>query len=131
MNGVANLQGKSRRVKQLPRVCPRLAPWAFFQAPSAGGHGKMIKPLRDKIFVKPIQRIQSDLWIQTAEAPTVGHITALGDDAADQGLSVGDKIYFGTLAKDYKNEYLKYQELKDENLIVMSWQDVCFVEEME
>jgi co-chaperonin GroES (HSP10) len=91
----------------------------------------MIKPLRDKIFVKPIQRILSDLWIQTAEAPTVGHITALGDDAKDQGLSVGDKIYFGTLAKDYKDEYLKYQELKDENLIVMSWKDVCFVEEME
>jgi co-chaperonin GroES (HSP10) len=91
----------------------------------------MIKPLRDKIFVKPIQRIQTDLWIQTAEAPTVGRITALGDDAKDQGLSVGDKIYFGTLAKDYKDEYLKYQELKDENIIVMSWQDVCFVEEIE
>jgi co-chaperonin GroES (HSP10) len=93
----------------------------------------MIKPLRDKLFVKPIQRIESELWIQTAEAPTVGHITALGNEAAEQGLSVGDKIYFGTLAKDYKNEYLKYQEFKDnnENLIVMSWQDVCFVEEVE
>lgn len=93
----------------------------------------MIKPLRDKLFVKPIQRLQSELWIQTAEAPTVGHITALGDEAAEQGLSVGDKIYFGTLAKDYKDEYLKYQEFKDndENLIVMSWQDVCFVEEVE
>jgi co-chaperonin GroES (HSP10) len=92
----------------------------------------MIKPLRDKLFVKPIQRLQSELWLQTAEAPTVGHITALGDEAAEQGLSVGDKIYFGTLAKDYKNEYLKYQEFKDndENLIVMSWQDVCFVEEV-
>ena len=93
----------------------------------------MIKPLRDKIFVKPIQRIQTDLWIQTAEAPTVGHITALGDDAKDQGLSVGDKIYFGTLAKDYKDEYLKYTNFKDgdEKLIVLSWQDVCFVEEVE
>jgi len=92
----------------------------------------MIKPLRDKLFVKPIQRIESELWIQTAEAPTVGHITALGDEAAEQGLSVGDKIYFGTLAKNYKDEYLKYQEFKDndENLIVMSWQDVCFVEEV-
>jgi co-chaperonin GroES (HSP10) len=93
----------------------------------------MIKPLRDKLFVKPIQRIKSELWIQTAEAPTVGHITALGDEAAEQGLSVGDKIYFGTLAKDYKDEYLKYQELKDQDdqLIVMSWKDVCFVEEVE
>ena len=93
----------------------------------------MIKPLRDKLFVKPIQRIESELWIQTAEAPTVGHITALSDEAAEQGLSVGDKIYFGTLAKDYKDEYLKYQELKDQDdqLIVMSWKDVCFVEEVE
>jgi len=93
----------------------------------------MIKPLRDKLFVKPIQRLQSELWLQTAEAPTVGHIIALGDEAAEQGLSVGDKIYFGTLAKDYKDEYLKYQELKDQDdqLIVMSWKDVCFVEEVE
>ena len=93
----------------------------------------MIKPLRDKLFVKPIQRLQSELWLQTAEAPTVGHITALGDEAVEQGLSVGDKIYFGTLAKDYKDEYLKYQELKDQDdqLIVMSWKDVCFVEEVE
>ena len=97
------------------------------------GQEKMIKPLRDKIFVHPEQRIKSDLWIQTAEADTVGFVTAVGDEAADEGLKVGDKVYFGTLAKDYKNEYLKYTEFKnnDENLIVMSWQDVCFVEEME
>ena len=42
-------------------------------------------------------------------------------------------MYFGTLAKDYKDEYLKYTNFKnnDENMIVMSWQDVCFVEEQE
>ena len=97
-----------------------------------GGHGKMIKPLRDKIFVRPEQRIKSNLWIQTAEADTVGFVTAVGDEAADEGLKVGDKVYFGTLAKDYKNEYLKYTKFKnnDENLIVMSWQDVCFVEDV-
>ena len=93
----------------------------------------MITPLRDKIFVRPEKRIKSDLWIQTAEADTVGYVTAVGNEAYDEGLRVGDKVYFGTLAKDYKDEYLKYTNFKnnDESMIVMSWQDVCFVEEQE
>jgi co-chaperonin GroES (HSP10) len=93
----------------------------------------MIKPLRDKIFVRPEKRIKSELWIQTAEADTVGYITAVGHEAAEEGLKVGDKVYFGTLAKDYKNEYLNYTQFKneDENLILMSWKDVAFVEEIE
>jgi co-chaperonin GroES (HSP10) len=92
-----------------------------------------MKPLRDKIFVKPEQRIQSTLYIQTAEADTCGYIVAVGDEAKEEGLNIGDKIYFGTLAKYYKDEYLKYQEFKDndQRLLVMSWQDVCFVEEIE
>ena len=90
-----------------------------------------MKPIRDKIIVKPIPRIVSTLYIQTAEADSIGHVVAVGDEAADEGLKVGDKIYFGTLAGDYKDEYLKYFEFKDdgEKLIVMSWKDVCFVEE--
>jgi len=93
----------------------------------------MIKPLRDKIIVRPERRIKSDLWIQTAEADTVGYVLAVGDEAAEEGLKVGDKIYFGTLAKEYKDEYLKFTDLKDgdERIIVMSWQDVCFVAEQE
>jgi co-chaperonin GroES (HSP10) len=93
----------------------------------------MIKPLRDKIFVRPEKRIKSELWIQTAEADTVGYITAVGHEAAEEGLKVGDKVYFGTLAKDYKDEYLNYTQFKneDENLILMSWKDVAFVEEIE
>jgi co-chaperonin GroES (HSP10) len=92
-----------------------------------------MKPLRDKIFVRPERRIKSNLWIQTAEADTVGYVTAVGDEAAEEGLKVGDKVYFGTLAKDYKDEYLKYTQFKneDENLILMSWKDVAFVEEIE
>jgi co-chaperonin GroES (HSP10) len=93
----------------------------------------MIKPLRDKIFVRPEKRIKSELWIQTAEADTIGYITAVGHEAAEEGLKVGDKVYFGTLAKDYKDEYLNYTQFKneDENLILMSWKDVAFVEEIE
>jgi co-chaperonin GroES (HSP10) len=93
----------------------------------------MIKPLRDKIFVRPEQRIKSELYIQTAEADTVGYITAVGEEAEEEGLKVGDKVYFGTIAKNYKDEYLKFKDFKDgnEKLIVMSWQDVCFIEEIE
>jgi len=92
-----------------------------------------MKPIKDKIIVRPIPRIQSSLYVQTAEADTVGHIVAVGDEAAEEGLKVGDKIYFGTLAKDYKDEYLKYHNFKDgdEKFLVLSWQDVCFVEEQE
>ena len=57
-----------------------------------------MKPIKDKIIVRPIPRIQSTLYVQTAEADTVGHIVAVGDEAAEEGLKVGDKIYFGTLA---------------------------------
>jgi len=92
-----------------------------------------MKPIKDKIIVKPIQRIQSTLYIQTAETDTCGYVVAVGDEAADEGLKVGDKIWFGTLAKDYKDEYLKYHDFKDgdQKYLVMSWQDVCFVEEPE
>ena len=94
----------------------------------------MIKPLRDKIIVKPEKRIKSDvLYIQTAEADTIGVVTHCGDDALAEGLQVGDKICFGTLAKDYSDEYLKFEQLEidGERHLKMSWQDVCFVMENE
>ena len=73
----------------------------------------MIKPLRDKIIVKPEKRLKSDfLYIQTAEAETIGTVVACGDDALAEGLNVGDRICFGTLAKDYKDEYLKFEPLE-------------------
>jgi co-chaperonin GroES (HSP10) len=92
----------------------------------------MFKPLRDKIIVRPEQRIKSELWVKTAEADTVGYITAVGDEAAAEGLKVGDKVYFGTLAKDYQNEYLKFDTITidDQRHLRMSWQDICFVEEV-
>jgi len=90
-----------------------------------------LTPLRDKIIVKPEKRIQSVLYVQTAEAESVGHVVAVGPDAAKEGLNVGDKVYFGTLAQDYKDEYLKYEEIQINNQrhLKMSWQDIAFVEE--
>jgi co-chaperonin GroES (HSP10) len=89
-----------------------------------------LMPLRDKIIVKPEKRIQSSLYIQTAEADSIGYVVAVGPDAAKH-LNVGDKVYFGTLAKDYGDEYLKFEEINinDQRHLKMSWQDICFVEE--
>lgn len=92
----------------------------------------MFKPLKDKIIVRPEQRIKSELWVKTAEADTVGYIAAVGDEAAAEGLKVGDKVYFGTLAKEYQDEYLKFDTITidGERHLRMSWQDICFVEEV-
>ena len=92
-----------------------------------------IKPLRDKIIVKPEQRFKSELLdlSKVEGAFTTGHVVALGDDAVLNGLKLGDKVHFGTVAHTAKDEYLKFEPLKlgDDQCLKMSWQDVCFVEE--
>lgn len=90
-----------------------------------------IQPLRDKIIVKPERKLKSELWIQTAEADSVGYVVAAGPEALEMGLNVGDKIHFGTYNKDYGEEYLKFEplEIDGQRHLKMSWQDVCFVEE--
>ena len=90
-----------------------------------------IKPLRDKIIVKPEPRVKS-LILDTstiAEADSIGTVIAAGEDALFQGVNVGDKVVFGTLAKDYSAEYLKFEELNlnGERHLKMSWQDICAV----
>ena len=93
----------------------------------------MLKPLRDKIIVKPAQRFQSEFLdlSQVQGVETVGHVVAVGPEAADVGLNIGDKVHFGTVAADAGNEYLKFEtvEIDGQRHIKMSWQDVCFVEE--
>lgn len=95
----------------------------------------MLKPLRDKIIVKPAQRFQSEFLdlSQVQGVETVGHVVAVGPEAADVGLNIGDKVHFGTVAADAGNEYLKFEtvEIDGQRHIKMSWQDVCFVEEQE
>jgi len=90
-----------------------------------------IKPLRDKIIVKPEPRVKS-LILDTslmAEADSIGTVVAAGDDALAQGLNIGDKVLFGTLAKEFKDEYLKFEELNldGERHLKMSWQDIAAV----
>ena len=93
----------------------------------------MFKPLNDKILVKPEQRFKSEFLdlSQVQGVDTVGHVIALSDEAKLQGLSIGDKVHFGTVADDASNEYLKFEplEIDGQRHLKMSWQDVCFVEE--
>lgn len=94
----------------------------------------MLKPLHDKIIVKPKQRFQSALLdLSKVQGPdTVGFVAAVSEEAQRQGLNVGDKVHFGTVAADVTNEYLKFEpiEINGERHLKMSWQDVCFVEEV-
>ena len=95
----------------------------------------MFKPLHDKIIVKPEQRFQSALLdLSQMQGPdTVGHVVAVSEEAKRQGLSVGDKVHFGTVASDVTNEYLKFEPIMidGQKHLKMSWQDVCFVEEVD
>lgn len=92
-----------------------------------------IKPLRDKIIVKPEQRFKSEtLDLSQVEGhPTTGHVVAAGDEAIRQGLKIGDKVHFGTVAGTAKDEYLKFDPIKlgEDMCLKMSWQDICAVEE--
>jgi co-chaperonin GroES (HSP10) len=93
-----------------------------------------IKPLRDKIIVKPEPRITSTIDISMMqEVESVGYVVAMGDEAARMGLKMGDRVRFGTAGKEYKDEYLKFEPLTidEQKCLKMSWQDICFVEEPE
>lgn len=92
-----------------------------------------IRPLRDKIIVKPEVRFKSELLdLSKVEGhPTTGHVVALGDEAARMGLKMGDKVHYGTVADTVKDEYLNFEPIKlgEDKCLKMSWQDICFVEE--
>ena len=92
-----------------------------------------MKPLNDKIIVKPEARFKSDLLdlSKVEGADTVGYVTAVSDQAKAQGLNVGDKVHFGTVSDTADNEYLKFDPIiiDGERHLKMSWQDICFVEE--
>ena len=92
-----------------------------------------IKPLRDKIIVKPEVRFKSEvLDLSKVEGyPTTGHVVALGNEAERMGLRMGDKVHFGTIAGTAKDEYLKFEPIKlgEDTCLRMSWQDICAVEE--
>jgi chaperonin GroES len=98
----------------------------------------IIKPFGDKILVKPIEREKSIIpgFVMNEEYNT-GEVVAVGPGKKiKEGkydimpVSVGDRIRFGVMGKD---EYLKFQPVmhNNEKHLLMSWQDVCFIEEQE
>lgn len=92
-----------------------------------------LRPLRDKIIVRPIERVKSEvLHVIMAELPNTGEVVAVGpgERNADNRLipnpiEVGQRIRFGTM-----EEYLSFPRVtsEGEEFIVMSWKDVCFIE---
>ena len=97
----------------------------------------MLRPLRDKILVKPETRVKSSiLEVVMDEVDNAGTVIAVGpghwtEDGRflPQQVKPGDKIRFGTMGKTIDEEYLKFPEYIEngERYLLMSWQDVCFV----
>ena len=94
-----------------------------------------LKPLQDKIVVKPDTRVLSTvLIVENKEKDNMGTVVAVGPGKVINGrrqempVSVGDYVRFGTMGND---EYLSYYEYFEdgERYLVMSWQDVCFAQE--
>ena len=94
-----------------------------------------LKPLQDKIVVKPDTRVLSTvLIVENKEKDNMGTVIAVGPGKVINGrrqempVTVGDYVRFGTMGSD---EYLKYFEYFEdgERYLVMSWQDVCFAQE--
>jgi chaperonin GroES len=94
----------------------------------------MIKPLRDRIVVKPVERQKSAIIdVIMRENPNMGEVVAVGGGEYDKRgnlmpnpCKVGDRIRYGTTG-----EYLTYQEYEEdgEKYLIMSWKDVCWVDE--
>ena len=95
-----------------------------------------LKPLNDKVVVKPIERIKSELIaVIMDEKDNMGTVMAVGPGKRlengkreEMPIEVGLFVRFGQMGN---HEYLKYQEYftHDERYLIMSWQDVCFVTE--
>jgi chaperonin GroES len=94
-----------------------------------------LKPLQDKIVVKPDTRVLSTvLIVENKEKDNMGTVVAIGPGKVINGrrqempVTVGDYVRFGTMGSD---EYLKYFEYFEDGdrYLVMSWQDICFAQE--
>jgi chaperonin GroES len=92
-----------------------------------------LRPLRDKIIVRPIERVKSGIiHVIMEELPNTGEVVAVGPGERDKNnnlipnpIEVGQRIRFGTM-----EEYLAFPRVtsEGEEYIVMSWKDVCFIE---
>jgi len=98
-----------------------------------------LKPIRDKIVVKPdVRQLSTWLIIDNKEAENMGTVVAVGpgtklinDKREEMPIQVGARVRFGTMNDNPKDEYLKYFPYTEDDVkyLVMSWKDVCFVED--
>lgn len=93
-------------------------------------------PLRDRILVKPIDRVKSDvLAVVMAENPNIGEVVAIGPGKRDKRGNIkpldvkpGDHIRFG----DTTQNHLSFPEWRDESgekFLILQEADVCWVME--
>ena len=97
-----------------------------------------LKPMADKIVVKPdVRELSSVIIVNNKEVENMGTIVAVGPGKKlpngrreDMPVEIGARIRFGTMNDDPGEEYLKYFKYEEDGTkyLVMSWQDVCFVE---
>jgi len=98
-----------------------------------------LKPMKDKIVVKPYIRKLSDfLIVNNQERENMGQVVAVGPGRTLQSgrfeempIKVGAYVRFGTMNKDTGEEYLKYFPYFEDGVkyLVMSWQDICWEQE--
>jgi co-chaperonin GroES (HSP10) len=101
----------------------------------------MLRPLADKIVVKPdVRELSSVIFIENKEQPNMGTVVAVGPGKKlpngrreSMPVEVGARIRFGTMNDDPGEEYLKYFPYEEDGVkyLVMSWADVCWVDEVE
>ena len=97
-----------------------------------------LKPMADKIVVKPdVRELSSVIIVNNKEVENMGTVVAVGPGKKlpngrreDMPVEVGARVRFGTMNDDRGEEYLKYFKYEEDGTkyLVMSWQDVCFVE---
>jgi co-chaperonin GroES (HSP10) len=97
-----------------------------------------LKPLQDRIVVKPdVREISSVIFIDNKEVDNMGTVIAVGPGKVRNGrreempVEVGARVRFGTMNNDKGEEYLKFSEYFEDGqrYLIMSWQDVCFMED--
>ena len=99
----------------------------------------MLKPLGDKIVVKPdVRTLSSVLIIDNKEVENMGTVVAVGpgkklssERREEMPIEVGARVRFGTMNDDKNEEYLKYLSYYEDGVkyLVMSWADVCWVDQ--
>ena len=97
-----------------------------------------LKPLADKIVVKPDVRVLSSaIIVDNKEVENMGTVIAVGPGKKlsggrreDMPIQVGARVRFGTMNDDRGEEYLKYFPYYEDGVkyLVLSWQDICFEE---